>query len=184
LILAANASSFSKWPPAPVRRSYAQLSFDASSRHATPSAYYSSSIASNWRSKRWKILRSFCQSTNRLFSRLRVVPDSIERGIINPRLFRVRPCHEVLHPVFLAHVLTSSSITRLFGNVATGITMGVLNAGLLKQLRVPLPPLPLQTEFAQRVAEIRDLEAAQAASHQRLEALFQSLLHRAFQGEL
>jgi hypothetical protein len=35
-----------------------------------------------------------------------------------------------------------------------------------------------------RVLEVRELESAQAASRQRLDALFQSMLHRAFQGEL
>ncbi len=113
-----------------------------------------------------------------------IVPDAIERGIINPRLLRVRPRREMLHPVYLAHVLTSPSVARLFGSVATGITMGVLNAGLLKQLNIPLPPLPLQEQFAQRVTEIRELEVAQAASRVRLDALFQSTLHRAFAGEL
>ncbi len=113
-----------------------------------------------------------------------VVPDGIERGIINPRLLRVRPRTGLLHPCYLTHVLTSPSIIQFFGSVATGITMGVLNAGLLKRLDVPLPTLPLQKEFAQRVAEIRELEAGQAASRQRLKALFQSLLHRAFNGEL
>ncbi len=49
---------------------------------------------------------------------------------------------------------------------------------------VPLPPLPLQREFAARVAEVRAMEAGQAESRQRLDALFQSLLHRAFAGEL
>ena len=44
--------------------------------------------------------------------------------------------------------------------------------------------LPLQKEFAQRVTEIREMEAAQSASRLRLENLFQSLLHRAFNGEL
>ena len=51
-------------------------------------------------------------------------------------------------------------------------------------LEVPVPPLPLQKEFAQRVKEIRALESAQAASRQHLEALFQSLLQRAFHGGL
>ena len=51
-------------------------------------------------------------------------------------------------------------------------------------LEVPVPPLPLQKEFAQRAAKIRDLQATQAASRLRLEALFQSLLQRAFNGEL
>jgi type I restriction enzyme S subunit len=113
-----------------------------------------------------------------------IVPDTIERGIINPRLLRVRPRREMLHPVYLSHVLTSPSVTRLFGSVATGATMGVLNAGLLKQLNVPVTPLPLQKEFAQHVAEIRELEAGQAASQRGLDGLFQSMLHSAFAGEL
>jgi restriction endonuclease S subunit len=54
----------------------------------------------------------------------------------------------------------------------------------VKAMKIPAPPLPLQKEFAQRVTEIRALECAQATSRQRLEALFQSLLHRAFNGEL
>ena len=62
--------------------------------------------------------------------------------------------------------------------------MGVLNAGLLKRLSVPLPPLPLQMEFAKRVTEIRELEAGQATSRTRLDALFQSMLHRAFNEDL
>jgi hypothetical protein len=44
--------------------------------------------------------------------------------------------------------------------------------------------LPLIEDFADRVAEIREMEAAQAASRQRIESLFQSMLRRAFNGEL
>jgi type I restriction enzyme S subunit len=51
-------------------------------------------------------------------------------------------------------------------------------------MRVPFPSISLQHSFAARVAEIRELETAQAASGQRLDDLFHSLLHRAFQGEL
>jgi len=47
-----------------------------------------------------------------------------------------------------------------------------------------IPPLAPQKEFATRLTEIRGVQAEQAASRQRLEALFQSLLHRAFNGEL
>jgi len=109
-----------------------------------------------------------------------IVPDAIERGIINPRLLRVRPRREMMHPVYLSHVLTAPSIVTFFGGVATGITMGVLNAGMLKRLSIPVPPLPLQKQFAQRVSEIRALQAAQAASRKQTEHLFQSMLHRAF----
>ena len=59
-----------------------------------------------------------------------------------------------------------------------------INLRILSELTIPVPPLPLQQEFARRVAKIRDLESGQAASRLRLENLFQSMLHRAFNGEI
>jgi len=59
-----------------------------------------------------------------------------------------------------------------------------INLKILGELRIPVPPLPLQQQFARRVAEIRALEVAQAASRQRVEHLFQSMLHGAFNQEL
>ena len=59
-----------------------------------------------------------------------------------------------------------------------------INLKILSALIIPVPPLSLQKEFAQRVAEIRKLEVEQAASRAKLDSLFQSMLHRAFNGEL
>jgi len=59
-----------------------------------------------------------------------------------------------------------------------------INLGILNSLLIPVPPFPLQRQFAARVAEIRALEARQAESRRRLDDVFQSLLHHAFQGEL
>jgi len=113
-----------------------------------------------------------------------IVPEGIERGIINPRLLRVRPRLSVLHPCYLEHILTSQAIISFFAGIANGVTMGVLNGGMLKKLEIPLPPLAQQKEFAARVTEIRAVQAEQASSRLRLENLFQSMLHRAFNGDL
>lgn len=59
-----------------------------------------------------------------------------------------------------------------------------INLKTLRELELTVPPIELQRTFAARVAEIRGLETAQAASRKRLADLFQSLLHRAFHGEL
>lgn len=59
-----------------------------------------------------------------------------------------------------------------------------INLKILRELEIPLPPLSLQCEFAARVGEARQVQAAQARSQERLEALFQSMLARAFGGEL
>ncbi len=59
-----------------------------------------------------------------------------------------------------------------------------INLKILSELTIPVPPLPLQKEFAARVSDIRAMQAEQAASRHRLDDLFQSMLHRAFNGEL
>ena len=59
-----------------------------------------------------------------------------------------------------------------------------LDSDRLREVTIPVPPFSLQKEFASRVSEVRAMQAEQAASRCRLDELFQSLLHRAFQGEL
>jgi type I restriction enzyme S subunit len=66
----------------------------------------------------------------------------------------------------------------------TGSAQPKLNQANMNRMTIPVPPLALQKEFAQRVTEIRELEASQATTRTRLDALFQSMLHRAFNGEL
>ncbi len=49
---------------------------------------------------------------------------------------------------------------------------------------LPLPALPLQQEFARRIAAVERLKSAHRAHLAELDALFASLQHRAFRGEL
>jgi len=59
-----------------------------------------------------------------------------------------------------------------------------INLAILRNLDVPFPPLDLQREFARRVAAVEKLKTAQRAALAELDALFASLQHRAFRGEL
>ncbi|MEN9470611.1 MAG: hypothetical protein RL630_2344 [Verrucomicrobiota bacterium] len=54
----------------------------------------------------------------------------------------------------------------------------------LKRLKYITPPLDLQREFARRMAAVEKLKTAQRAALAELDALFASLQHRAFRGEL
>ena len=54
----------------------------------------------------------------------------------------------------------------------------------LKQVLIPLPPMTLQHEFARRLDMVERLKNANRASLAQLDALFASLKHRAFRGEL
>lgn len=59
-----------------------------------------------------------------------------------------------------------------------------LNLEILREIPIPIPPIELQQKFVAHVAEIQALQAMQKGSRTRFDDLFQSLLHRAFQGEL
>lgn len=54
----------------------------------------------------------------------------------------------------------------------------------LRSLPLPVPPLDLQHEFARRVTAVEKLKTVHRASRTQLDALFVSLQHRAFRGEL
>ena len=89
------------------------------------------------------------------------------------------------HPQHFTTFMNLSSTKRRLLEMARGaVGQANINSKELQSITLPVPPLPLQREFAAQVAEVRAMEAAQAASRRRLDALFQSLLHRAFAGEL
>lgn len=92
--------------------------------------------------------------------------------------------HDRVDPAWLENMLNS----RFCYDQSQQLTHGIANRDLgltqMMGMRIYIPPLPLQREFGTRAEDIRRLEAEQATSRQRLDDLFQSLLHRAFQGEL
>ena len=59
-----------------------------------------------------------------------------------------------------------------------------LNSALLKSYEVINPPLVLQNQFAERVAVIEEQKAIAQKSLEQSESLFDSLLQKAFKGEL
>jgi type I restriction enzyme S subunit len=97
-------------------------------------------------------------------------------------LFRVEP--KVATPEFLCALILSPAIQKVIWSLVGGSASPHLNVGDVKEFVAALPPLPLQKEFAARVSQIRAVQAEQSASRHRLDELFQSMLHRAFQGEL
>jgi type I restriction enzyme S subunit len=99
-------------------------------------------------------------------------------------LLKIRADLEQANPYFLWALINRLRATGYFTRNARMQINRKFNASELSALKLPLPPLELQKEFAARVSDIRAMQAEQAASRRRLDDLFQSMLHRAFQGEL
>jgi type I restriction enzyme S subunit len=104
-----------------------------------------------------------------------------ERSAFNQQINAIEWGEQVDDDFGLVCMRQCSSVVIQLGNA---FALPILKKSLFEQIQIPLPPLSLQREFATQVAEIRELESGQAASRQRMDALFQSLLHHAFQGDL
>jgi len=87
-------------------------------------------------------------------------------------------------PIVVRHLLSCHYFDHIVGQKNRGGTQKFVSLGDLRAFPLPLAPLPLQREFARRVAAVEKLKAAQRVALAELDALFTSLQHRAFRAEL
>lgn len=83
-----------------------------------------------------------------------------------------------------AFLNTDYSKRMLRGMCKSIIGMANINATEIQAMKVPEPPLSVQRELAKRIAAVEELKSTHRASLASLDALFASLQHRAFRGEL
>jgi len=81
---------------------------------------------------------------------------------------------------FIYHFLTSSYGKEAIDKNVKGAVTKTITKEAIRGIKTPVPPLPLQKEFAQRVEAVEKLKATHHASLSELQALFASLQHRAF----
>ena len=72
----------------------------------------------------------------------------------------------------------------IFVSQAPDTARANMNLESLRPILIPLPPIGLQNHFSSCVASIGSSRVVRVASLDKLNALFISLLHRAFSGEL
>jgi type I restriction enzyme S subunit len=103
-------------------------------------------------------------------------------GWLNQHIFNVKLATDLDGEFFIHSV--NARLNELIAKAHGGVGLQHVTKGVLNSVELLIPPLSLQRQFSERVNKIRELEADQTASRLRLEALFQSLLYEAFQGDL
>jgi type I restriction enzyme S subunit len=96
----------------------------------------------------------------------------------------LKPQRAIINSVFLHVMLITPFVKRQIDSLAIGIAQKTLNLSAIKSIEIILPPITLQKEFASRITLIDQQKQQAQQSLEKAEALFNSLLQRAFKGEL
>lgn len=113
-----------------------------------------------------------------------VQPEWLKIALNKADCVQLRPDPKIATAAFVCALLNQPSTERLAQSLMQGQTRVRISMGRLRNLEVPLPPLPLQKKFAAIVESVERQKAAQRAHLAELDALFAALQHRAFRGEL
>jgi len=124
-------------------------------------------------------------NTPELVGKCAVIQGGLGDSVFESKNIRVRLNADVAHPEYVAHFLnTSFGHGTLCQGIKHAIGMATINNSDLRNCRIPLPPIEIQAEWAKHVAAARNIATRTIASGEKLEQIFQTLLHRAFTGEL
>ncbi|WKZ70017.1 MAG: restriction endonuclease subunit S [Melioribacteraceae bacterium] len=118
------------------------------------------------------------------FGEISIVPKEFQPGIINPRLMKITLNKKKILPIFFKTLLKTNGIKTKLESLSHGGTMNIVNVGIIKELEVPVPPLKLQEKFIEIHIKTEKLKKQYETSLQESENLFNSLMQRAFRGEL
>ena len=113
-----------------------------------------------------------------------VVKPPFERGIINPRLMRLRPARGVVLSGFLKHLLLSANVRRQLEILAGGGTMPVINGKIIRRLAIPLLSLNEQARMVERIDALDDTIASSAEALAKLHQQKHGLMHDLLTGKI
>jgi type I restriction enzyme, S subunit len=103
---------------------------------------------------------------------------------VNQHVCIIRLNRQKLYPKFLLHHLVQENYQNKIIGIGSGGTREAFNFKQIKNFEVIVPPVKLQNQFAELIEHIEKQKQLAQQSLQKSEELFNSLLQRAFKGEL
>ncbi|WP_166831856.1 restriction endonuclease subunit S domain-containing protein [Thalassoroseus pseudoceratinae] len=117
-----------------------------------------------------------------------IYPEGIGTAMVTPDVMKMTTNHEAASTRCLMHYMNSDIARRFTSGIAYGATRLRMNLTIFRGMPVPLPPIAEQYELASRIDEqlsgIESITASAIESEAALTQLDQSILTKAFRGEL
>ena len=126
------------------------------------------------------------KNTDKLVGTCAYVFSTKRRLMIPDTIFRLQCNMEKCTSIFLWFLLKHKGFSQRVRLLATGSagSMPNISKAKLNNFEIPLPPIESQNQFAQHIEKIEQQKQQAQASLEKSQALFNSLLQRAFKGEL
>lgn len=112
-----------------------------------------------------------------------VVPEALD-GVNAIDILIASPITEKCNATYLCEFFNSKGGRSLVLSAQRGQIQKHLNVGSLNSALIPVPPIELQNEFANRIEQIKELIVEHSNALEKLEELITSLQHRASNGTL
>ena len=109
-----------------------------------------------------------------------IMPDNYEAGIINPRLMKITLNKNKVTPIYFKYYFESNALKASMDANTHGGTMGILNLGIIRQMKIQVPPLSLQNQFAAFVERVDQQKQTVQQSLEKLELLKKALMQEYF----
>lgn len=123
--------------------------------------------------------------TGSRIGRVSAVPEELDGAHVSQHVAILRPSRGQIRPEYLSFFLSlRAGGQRQIASAQYGQTKPGLNFQQIREFKIPAPAISLQDKFAERVAGIESIKNANRVHLAELDALFASLQHRAFRGEL
>jgi type I restriction enzyme S subunit len=137
------------------------------------------------------LLRNHCQAGDVIIGTLGepnlracIIPNEIKKSLNKADCILFRGNTKAINHYYICALLNQSGSLHLILGMLHGQTRTRISMGQLKQLILPVPPLPLQNKFAEIVKQTEAMKERMKASERELDDNFNSLMQRAFRGEL
>lgn len=115
-----------------------------------------------------------------------IVPNEFIPARVNQHVAIIRCKEDEILPIFLEYQLTNENYQRLLWDIATsgGATREAITKQQIENLELIVPTIELQNKFIDFVKRVDKLKVDMEKSLKELEDNFNSLMQRAFKGEL
>ena len=109
-----------------------------------------------------------------------IMPDNYEAGIINPRLIKITLNKNKVTPIYFKYYFESDALKASMDANTHGGTMGILNLGIIRQMKIQVPPLSIQNQFAAFVERVDQQKQTVQQSLEKLDLMKKALMQEYF----